>query len=127
MKKIFLKLYAQLTGDITFKELVSYEGNHLGLIDFGHRIPGLVFLTQNTEIFPSFKALLQLAIIILEEEPGELLCCDTDMDSYSIIPIHDIHHANYKACLKNQEEFVQSLDTSNPWMALIIEPLDYHS
>lgn len=133
MKEQFLTLYNQLEPD-NFEKVAEIENIKMCLLDFGHRIPGILMITKDSETFGSFTSLLNFASLIIDNEPGETICCDTDMDSYNIIPILDWEHSIYglpdNPLIKTGESetmIINGWDIYGPYIALIIQPLDYHS
>lgn len=136
MKKLFKELYNQLEPDSFEKVAISKNGlTRMQLVDFGHRIPGVLIISHDGALF-GFSKLLKFAGMIIDDEPEETICCDTDMDSYKVTIIHDLEHGYYpvpenKLWHTEDDTYTQinlpPHPNGFPTTAIIIEPDDYHS
>lgn len=131
MKKFNLEfMYNELSK--SFKDndnLLFYTSKNqtLALYPNGHRIPEIIFIAP-TEITKSFSNLLGIASNLIEHDPDEIFCLDTDMDSYDIHISLDLHHENYQDNLPEELKHICQNITIDEFYSIIhIFPKDYHS
>lgn len=122
------KKTSRYLGDIVKHDII-YSDFHVRIIEGLHRIPTIVFFEVSEDsILPRFSDILQMVSLFIEDDDNEILCCDTDMDSYEIHIFIDPEHGDYPDIVMEAYESILPEDTNSYNVTgFCLIPNDYHS